>query len=183
MRIRAGGAGHVGQVANVGEHRFDAFARLWRAEAVAVLQHDLDRVAGLRGSLRCERIGGSLRLAARQREVVVIVATDRRRGGGHADQHRHPGAQLTAYRIVQESLTNVVRHAHASAASVLVRFDPDAIVVQVDDDGRGPAQRANGAGGYGLLGMQERAAAVGGTLESGPRPGGGFRVCAQLPTK
>jgi signal transduction histidine kinase len=89
---------------------------------------------------------------------------------------------LTAYRILQESLTNVVRHAHASTARVLVRYDPDALVVQVDDDGRGAAQTANGAGRYGLIGMRERAAAVGGTLETGQRPGGGFRVHAELPT-
>jgi signal transduction histidine kinase len=89
---------------------------------------------------------------------------------------------VTAYRILQESLTNVLRHAHASTAHVLVRYDPHAIVVQVDDDGRGAAQAVNGAGRYGLIGMRERAAAVGGTLEAGRRPGGGFRVHAELPT-
>jgi signal transduction histidine kinase len=94
-----------------------------------------------------------------------------------------PGTiDLTAYRILQESLTNVVRHAGASTARVLIRYEPDAIVVQVDDDGRGPASVANGAGGYGLVGMRERTAAVGGVLEAGARPGGGFRVYAQLPT-
>jgi signal transduction histidine kinase len=90
---------------------------------------------------------------------------------------------LTAYRILQESITNVVRHAHASTATVLVRYDPDAIVVQVDDDGRGSTAGVNGAGGYGLVGMRERVTAVGGTLEAGPRPGGGFRVRALLPTE
>jgi signal transduction histidine kinase len=91
-----------------------------------------------------------------------------------------PGAvDLTAYRIVQESLTNVVRHAGASAATVAIRYEPDAVVVEVDDDGRGP----NGAapGGFGLMGMRERAAAVGGTFHAGPGPGGGFRVSARLP--
>ena len=93
-----------------------------------------------------------------------------------------PGAiDLTAYRILQESLTNVVRHAPASVARVVIRYDPDAIVVQVDDDGHGPAATRNGAGGYGLVGMHERAAAVGGALEAGPRAGGGFRVHAELP--
>jgi signal transduction histidine kinase len=92
-----------------------------------------------------------------------------------------PGAvDLTAYRIVQESLTNVVRHAGASAATVAIRYDPDAVVVQVDDDGRGP--NGAGPGGYGLMGMRERAAAVGGTFQAGPAPGGGFRVSARLPT-
>jgi signal transduction histidine kinase len=91
-----------------------------------------------------------------------------------------PGTiDLTAYRIVQESLTNVVRHAHASTARVVVRYEPNGLVVQVEDDGRGSA---NGAGGYGLVGMRERAAAVGGTLTAGSVPGGGFRVDARLPT-
>lgn len=94
-----------------------------------------------------------------------------------------PGAiDLTVYRIVQESLTNVVRHAHASIARVLIRYEPDRIVVEVDDDGNGPAAAANGGGGYGLVGMRERATAVGGVLEAGPRTGGGFRVHAELPT-
>jgi signal transduction histidine kinase len=93
-----------------------------------------------------------------------------------------PGAiDLTAYRIVQESLTNVVRHGQASAASVIVSYDPDAIVVRVEDDGRGPEPAGNGTGGYGILGMHERAAAVGGVLDAGARPGGGFRVEARLP--
>jgi signal transduction histidine kinase len=90
-----------------------------------------------------------------------------------------PGAiDLTAYRIVQESLTNVVRHARATTASVLVRYEPDAIEVRVEDDGR---ESPNGAG-HGLAGMRERAAAVGGTVEAGPARGGGFRVSARLPT-
>jgi signal transduction histidine kinase len=90
-----------------------------------------------------------------------------------------PGAvDLTAYRIVQESLTNVVRHAQASTASVSVRYEPDAVVVRVEDDGRGAS---NGAAGHGIVGMRERAAAIGGTLQAGPLPDGGFRVSARLP--
>jgi signal transduction histidine kinase len=91
-----------------------------------------------------------------------------------------PGAvELTAYRIVQESLTNVIRHARASTASVSVRYEPDAIVVRVEDDGRGSG---DGPAGHGIAGMRERAAALGGTLEAGPAPRGGFRVSARLPT-
>lgn len=87
--------------------------------------------------------------------------------------------ELTAYRIVQESLTNVIRHSGASNAAVLVRFEPEIFTIQVDDDGRGTATPA--AGGHGVPGMQERAAAVGGSLEAGPRAEGGFRVWAALP--
>ena len=106
-----------------------------------------------------------------------------------------PGAvDLTGYRIVQESLTNVVRHAGAASARVLLRYEPDALVVEVEDDGRGGdggavAHGGDGRGpagepGFGLLGMRERAAAVGGTLEAGPAGGRrGFRVRARLPTE
>jgi signal transduction histidine kinase len=95
-----------------------------------------------------------------------------------------PGTvDLAAYRIVQESLTNVVRHAKASAATVSVRYDPDAVMVEVTDNGSG---EANGAGGehdgHGLIGMRERATAVGGTLRVGTAPGGGYLVRATLPT-
>jgi signal transduction histidine kinase len=89
---------------------------------------------------------------------------------------------LTAYRIIQESLTNVLRHAGASLARVSIQYGRDEVVVQVEDDGRG---RGNGAGqGYGVTGMRERALAVGGRLEAGPAPspGRGFRVRATLPT-
>jgi signal transduction histidine kinase len=91
-----------------------------------------------------------------------------------------PGTvDLTAYRVVQESLTNVIRHAHASVARVRVHFDAGTLIVHVEDDGVGTG---NGAAGYGLIGMRERVAALGGTLEAGPAPGAGFRVHATLPT-
>jgi signal transduction histidine kinase len=89
---------------------------------------------------------------------------------------------LAAFRIVQESLTNVTRHAHASAATVHVAYAERELTVQIDDDGRGgsPGAGENG-GGNGIQGMRERAAALGGELQAGPRPGGGFRVRARLP--
>jgi signal transduction histidine kinase len=86
---------------------------------------------------------------------------------------------LTAYRIVQESLTNVIRHAPDSGAHVRVHFDDEALIVRVEDDGHGTG---NGTAGYGLVGMRERVAAMGGTLEAGPVPGAGYRVRATLPT-
>ena len=89
------------------------------------------------------------------------------------------GVDLAAFRIVQESLTNVTRHAGPASASVLVRYGPEDLTVQVDDDGRGPA--ATGGNGNGIRGMRERVAALGGELTTGPRPGGGFRVKASLP--
>ena len=92
------------------------------------------------------------------------------------------GTDLAAYRIVQESLTNVTRHAGPATATVLVRYGTADLTVQVDDDGRGPAVPDNGAArGNGIRGMRERVAALGGELTTGPRPGGGFRVQASLP--
>ncbi|MFF3596388.1 sensor histidine kinase [Kitasatospora indigofera] len=92
------------------------------------------------------------------------------------------GADLTAFRIVQEALTNVIRHSAARSADVLLDWeDADALTVQVEDPG--PAGHAHAGGsGSGLVGMRERVAAFGGTLEAGPRPDGGFRVRATLGT-
>jgi signal transduction histidine kinase len=90
-----------------------------------------------------------------------------------------PAADLAAFRVVQESLTNVVRHAGPAAATVRVAYQPGQVVVEVSDDGPGPAAAAEP--GSGIAGMHERVAAAGGDLDAGPRPGGGFRVTARLP--
>ena len=89
-----------------------------------------------------------------------------------------PAFQLSVYRIVQEALTNTLRHAHASHATVSLGFDPGAVTVEIVDDG--VATPGNGAG-RGLLGMRERAALFGGTVEAGPVGDGGYRVAARLP--
>jgi signal transduction histidine kinase len=89
-----------------------------------------------------------------------------------------PGVDLSAYRIVQEALTNALKHAGPARARVLVRYAPDELELEISDDGRGSVQAA---GGHGLVGMRERVAFVGGVLESGARPGGGFLVRARLP--
>jgi signal transduction histidine kinase len=89
---------------------------------------------------------------------------------------------LAAYRIVQEALTNTRKHAGPAHARVELRYADDALALEVTDDGRAAAgQPGNGGGGRGLVGMRERVALVGGRLEVGPRPGGGFRVAALLP--
>jgi signal transduction histidine kinase len=90
-----------------------------------------------------------------------------------------PGVDLSAYRIVQEALTNALKHAGPARARVTVRYQADGVEVEVADDGAGST---NGAGsGHGLVGMHERVAVYGGELESGPQPGGGFTVRARLP--
>lgn len=86
---------------------------------------------------------------------------------------------LTAYRIIQESLTNVVRHADASEATVVLCYRPGTMDIEVSDDGVGHS--GHPTAGHGIVGMVERAEAIGGRLVAGPRDGGGFRVEAQLP--
>ncbi len=85
------------------------------------------------------------------------------------------------FRIVQESLTNVTRHAGASSATVRLSYGEHELAVVVEDDGRGPQRHAAGDGGSGIAGMRERAAALGGDLKAGPGPRGGFAVRARLP--
>jgi signal transduction histidine kinase len=88
---------------------------------------------------------------------------------------------LAAYRIAQEALTNVIRHAQAMAVRVHVVYGPDELQIRIEDDGGGPQTRGEGSRSTGLSGMRERAAALGGKLEAGPRAGGGFEVSARLP--
>jgi len=101
-----------------------------------------------------------------------------------------PDVDQAAYRIVQEALTNVSRHAGAASASVHLHYTPETLSVQVDDDGKGPitsAVTSNGTRssgpGLGLVGMRERVSALGGRLQAGPQDGGGFQVRAELPAR
>ena len=90
------------------------------------------------------------------------------------------GVELSAYRIIQEALTNTLKHAGPAQAAVTVRYDNGAVEVEVVDDGQGPPPARQETGGKGLVGMQERVRLYGGRLEAGARPGGGFRVYAVL---
>ena len=89
-------------------------------------------------------------------------------------------AEACGYRIVQEALTNVLKHAGAAAADVVLTYRPDALVVTVSDDGDGTVVTPARAG-HGITGMRERAALFGGAFTAAPRPGGGFQVRAELP--
>ena len=91
------------------------------------------------------------------------------------------GVDLAAFRIVQEALTNVARHAGASTATVRVTYGQHDLMVEVHDDGKGVASVTTVGTGSGITGMHERAAALGGRLEAGPGSDGGFRVRARLP--
>jgi signal transduction histidine kinase len=92
-----------------------------------------------------------------------------------------PGVDLAAFRIVQESLTNTLRHAGDARATVSLRYHRAGVDVEVSDDGR--SGEAPGSAGRGLIGMRERVALYGGTMEAGPRTGGGFLVRASLPVE
>lgn len=92
-----------------------------------------------------------------------------------------PGVALTAYRIVQEALTNALKHAGPATAEVRLTYAPELLTIEVFDTGHGP--REGMAPGHGLLGMRERVGVYGGTLRTGPRPGGGFRVYAKIPVE
>ncbi|MCW6009680.1 sensor histidine kinase [Micromonospora sp. CPCC 205371] len=91
-----------------------------------------------------------------------------------------PGVALTIYRIVQEALTNALKHAGAATAQVRLSFGVYWLIVEIFDTGRGPTPGSDRVG-HGLVGMRERVALYGGTLRTGPRPGGGFRVYAKIP--
>jgi signal transduction histidine kinase len=120
-------------------------------------------------------------LAARLRAAGIDCDVDVRRDGRPL-----PSAlEGAGFRIVQEALTNVLRHSGASAAHVAIAVEGGALAIEVSDDGPCPdgaaAAPAGPGAGNGLRGMRERAAAVGGSLEAGPRDGGGWRVAARLP--
>jgi signal transduction histidine kinase len=115
------------------------------------------------------------RLVERVREAGVEVELEV--GGEH--RPLPPGVDLAAYRIVQEALTNVIKHAGPARATVAVRYGERELEVEVRDDGRGAS--ASDGRGHGLVGMRERAALYGGQLDAGPAPGGGYAVRARLP--
>ncbi|WSQ62642.1 sensor histidine kinase [Streptomyces sp. NBC_01217] len=106
--------------------------------------------------------------------LTVTVETDGVRGAVP------PGADLAAFRIVQEALTNVVRHSGSRTAQVRIGYGTGRIRLRIDDEGPATGDDAGGSGN-GLAGMRERAAALGGTIEAGPLADGGFRVRAELP--
>jgi signal transduction histidine kinase len=157
----------------INEASKDAMRELRATLGVLRQPDDIDSRAPAPG---LERLG-ELVETARAAGLEVSVATT-----GEATR-LPPASDLAAYRIVQESLTNVTRHAQASRVAIAIRREPGAVEVTVDDDGLGVAAGTAARPGNGLTGMRERAASVGGELEAAPRPEGGFRVRARLPTR
>jgi signal transduction histidine kinase len=147
-------------------------------------RHALDEMRRLLGVLRDDETAA---LAPQPGLVELDALLERVRAAGlHATLETAgtpvplgAGAELAVYRLVQEALTNTLKHAGPDArATVRLRYDADGVEVEVTDDGAGRARVA--AGGQGLSGMRERAAVYGGALEAGPAPEGGWRVHARL---
>jgi signal transduction histidine kinase len=122
----------------------------------------LDQLPRLAATMSDSALTVEVRIEGRQRPLAATV-------------------DATAYRIVQEALTNTLKHAAASRADVLLSYRPDALGVEIVDDGRGSDAPSHTSGGFGLIGMRERAALHGGQLTAGPLAGGGFAVRATLP--
>ena len=137
------------------------------------------------GLAQLDRLVARTRAAGQPVSVTVSGPADGRARKLPAD------VDQAAYRIVQEALTNVSRHAGGASASVHLVHAQDVLTVRVDDDGNGngaaaPVVAGEGLAsgpGLGLVGMRERVAALGGRFQAGPRPAGGFRVCAEFPLR
>lgn len=161
-----------------------------RKALTAIETTSRDTLAGLR------RMLGGLRLPEEERvplrpaptladvsDLVTAAEATGVRVAMHWTGHRRPlpaDVELSAYRIIQESLTNVMRHADASTCNISVSYMPAGLRIEVVDDGLGHGSRA-GRDGYGLLGLHERVALLHGSLDAGTRSEGGFRVAARLP--
>jgi signal transduction histidine kinase len=168
------------------------------AGADGVLERDPDRAAecgalieevGREAVAELRRLTGAAPASPPSLARVDALAQRTRDGGLPVDLRVEgdpgrlgAGVDLAAFRIVQEALANASKHAGAAHAWVVVRYDQRAVEVEIGDDGRGPTAPTNGHGaGHGLVGMRERVALYGGTLDVGRRPGGGFAVRARLP--
>ncbi|MEU6137447.1 sensor histidine kinase [Nocardioides sp. NPDC047086] len=154
-----------------------------------VAQTAREALAEMRQLLGLLRDGDTLtRPQPRLTDIATLVEETRAGGMELAATLPEPGlavpegVALTAFRVVQEALSNVRKHAGPGAAArVSVTAEGDGLEIEVTDDGRGAAADASRSGGLGLVGMEERITAHNGTLETGPAPGGGFRVYARLP--
>jgi signal transduction histidine kinase len=179
INVQAGTALHRAE--RNAEHAYDALGVIKR-----VSQDTLVELRSLLGALREVDEAAPRAPAPTLARLEDLVASAAAAGvAAHVETNGAPSAlppsvDLAAYRIVQEALTNVSRHAGTGRAAVRVVYGDDDLVLQVDDHGRGAAHAVAGTG---ITGMTERATALGGRLQAGPCPGGGFRVRAWLPVR
>lgn len=178
----------INMQAGVALHVLDRRPEQSRVALEAIRQSSKDALDELRGTLavfRRSETEVARRPAAGLAQIDQVIANVTESGRRveldvTGDRRTLPeGIDLAAYRIVQESLTNVVRHAGPASARVRIVYEPEQVTVEVTDDGAHAPETPSG--GHGIVGMRERATAVGGTLEAGPRAEGGFRVLARLP--
>jgi signal transduction histidine kinase len=182
ISLQAGAAVHI--VDQKPEQALEALRAIKVASKEA-----LEELRGILGLLR--QTSGSYAPTVGLDGLETLAATTTR-AGVQTRLEVYPGRSealpaavgLAAYRIVQEALANVLRHADAGSALVSVALDGQELFITVEDDGAGHLESKKPAAdgsGFGILGMRERAAALGGNLEAGPLPEGGFRVRASLP--
>jgi signal transduction histidine kinase len=174
--------------AGVALHLMDQQPGQARTALSAIKQASNDALGELRSVLDILRQGDEASLAPTSRLAHLDDLVKKAAGGGvevtaRVEGSARPlraGTDLAAFRIVQEALTNVARHSGAARADVVITYGND-LVVSVEDDGSGAGATTDSGGGNGIAGMRERAAALGGTLDAGPLPRGGWRVVARLP--
>ncbi|GAA5105498.1 histidine kinase [Alloalcanivorax gelatiniphagus] len=178
--------------AGVGAHLLDRDPAQAYDTLRSIKQVSGDALTDLRamlGLLREDEVGGApappvqrLGDLADLRESLLAAGLDVSFDIDPAARTLPAAVDATCFRVVQEALTNTLRHAGSSAARVRVARDDRRVVLEVLDDGGTPSGPLRDSGaGHGLTGMRERVAALGGTLEAGPREGGGWRVAASLP--
>ncbi|HEY0487769.1 MAG TPA: sensor histidine kinase [Mycobacteriales bacterium] len=176
--------------AGVALHLIDDDPGQVRSALAAIKQTSRDALAEVRQTVGALRAGGEVAPRAPApglADLDQLLATTTAAGlRAEADVRGAPrplpaAVDLAAYRVVQEALTNVARHSASDWAEVRVTYAGGGVRVEVTDDGP-PRPAAHAGAGHGLLGMRERASSLGGTVSSGPRPGGGYGVTAWFPT-
>jgi signal transduction histidine kinase len=177
MVVQAGGARRI--LASDPDRAAQAAARIRHAGSDALAEMDV-----LLGVLDTPRetatpptLDGLGELVERTRAAGLPVSLE-------VDGTRHPlpaGAELAVYRVVQEALTNAIKHAGGATTTVTLTWSDDALALCIADDGDGGASPELAGAGHGLIGMRERLRVHGGELAAGPRPGGGFQITARLP--
>ncbi|HSL58746.1 MAG TPA: sensor histidine kinase [Acidimicrobiales bacterium] len=178
--------------AGVGHHLIDQRPEHAKA-ALATIEHSsreaLTEMRRMLGVLRSDGGDDALELAPQPGLAGLDALCQQVRDAGLTVEIERQGAErplpsgvdLSAFRIAQEALTNVLRHAGPARVHIVLDYRPDHLELRVEDDGRGLSSLDPDHRGFGIIGMRERAAVVGGELHTGPRPGGGFRVAAVLP--
>lgn len=163
-------------------------ARQALADMRGAARNAMSELRAIIAVLRMPRADQALAPAPTLGRLDELVATVEQTGlrvelvtNGALDRELPTAVEVTCYRLVQEALTNVIRHAGATRATVTFALVGADIHVDITDDGTGPPPADSAPGGFGLVGLSERVAAAGGRLEAGPLPHGGFRVSAVLP--